>query len=302
MPASALIDAATLQSALAAAPRMSAAPSVKVFDCSFDLVNPQAGRQAFATAHVPGAQYLHLDEDLSGAKNGRNGRHPLPERQAFSHRMGERGVRPGVVVVAYDNAGGMYAARLWWMLRWIGHADAAVLDGGLAAWKAAGLPLEAGTAAQTSVPADAEVVAPHGHQGIETPVVDRHALLSNLSLAGSPAHRLVVDARSPDRFRGENETLDPVGGRIPGAVNRFFKDNLGPDGRFKTAAQLKQDWLSVIGDRAPSSLVMQCGSGVTACHNLLALEIAGLRGAALYPGSWSEWSAWAEAPVARGPA
>lgn len=295
-----------------------------VFDCSFDLVDPQAGRRAFEAGHLPGAGYISLDEDLSTTRNGRNGRHPLPEREVFAARMAARGIGPGISVVAYDHAGGMYAARFWWMLRWIGHAEVAVLDGGLAAWKAAGLPLESGAealqahqASREKRPASATTSASAASTGrsAEHPswtaathpsslatAVDREALLANLALAGQPSHRLVVDARSPDRFRGENETLDPVGGRIPGAVNRFFKDNLGPDGRFKPAAQLRQEWQAVTGGREPASLVMQCGSGVTACHNLLALELAGWRGAALYPGSWSEWSAWPGAPVATGPA
>ena len=294
-----------------------------VFDCSFDLVNPQAGRQAFEGGHLPGAGYISLDEDLSTTRNGRNGRHPLPERDAFAARMGALGIGPGVSVVAYDNAGGMYAARFWWMLRWIGHAEVAVLDGGLGAWRAAGLPLESGAealpahqASREERPASATTSAsaastgssaehPFGtadtHPASLATAVDRETLLANLALAGQPSHRLVVDARSPDRFRGENETLDPIGGRIPGAVNRFFKDNLGPDGRFKPVEQLRQEWQAVIGGREPASLVMQCGSGVTACHNLLALELAGLSGAALYPGSWSEWSAWPGAPVATGP-
>jgi thiosulfate/3-mercaptopyruvate sulfurtransferase len=310
-------DTPLIQAAELANLQASPAPAL-VFDCSFDLVNPQAGRQAFETGHLPGAGYISLDEDLSTTKNGRNGRHPLPERSAFAARMAARGIRPGVTVVAYDNAGGMYAARFWWMLRWIGHADVAVLDGGLGAWKAAGLPLESGAEASsaTQVSRDSRPATASSAKGAAASLnsaaavnptalataVDRETLLANLALDGQPTHRLVVDARSPDRFRGENETLDPVGGRIPGAVNRFFKDNLGPDGRFKPAEQLRQEWQAVIGGREPSSLVMQCGSGVTACHNLLALELAGLSGAALYPGSWSEWSAWPDAPVATGPA
>jgi thiosulfate/3-mercaptopyruvate sulfurtransferase len=294
-------DTPLIQAAELATLQASPAPAL-VFDCSFDLVNPQAGRQAFEGGHLPGAGYISLDEDLSTPKNGRNGRHPLPERDAFAARMAARGIAPGVMVVAYDNAGGMYAARFWWMLRWIGHAEVAVLDGGLAAWKAAGLPLESGAEASGASQAlQDERPAPAAKPALAlATAVDRETLLANLALAGQPTHRLVVDARSPDRFRGENETLDPIGGRIPGAVNRFFKDNLGPDGRFKPAEQLRQEWQAVTGGREPASLVMQCGSGVTACHNLLALELAGLRGAALYPGSWSEWSAWPGAPVASG--
>jgi thiosulfate/3-mercaptopyruvate sulfurtransferase len=281
-----LVQPAELDALVRAVPRR-----VAVLDCSFDLVNPAAGRRAHEAAHVPGARHVDLEADLSGAKTGRNGRHPLPERSDFAVRMRSFGLDDDTPVVAYDNAGGMYAARLWWMLRWAGHADVAVLDGGLAAWKAAGLEVAAGPAA----------VVPVGRFSLRpslTAAVDRQALLDNLR---HPA-RLVVDARAADRFRGENETLDPVGGRIPGAVNRFYRDNLGPDGRFKPASQLRADYEAVAAGRAPASLVMQCGSGVTACHNLLALEVAGLPGAALYPGSWSEWSAWPDAPIATGPA
>lgn len=285
MPTSPLISADDLQALL-----RSNSPPV-VLDCSFDLVDANAGRRAFEAGHVPGARYVHLEEDLSGPKTGRNGRHPLPERAVFAQRLRDFGIDDGTLVVACDGAGGMMAARLWWMLRWVGHAEAALLDGGLGAWKARGLPLETGPAAP----------CPPGRCSLRPPLastVDRDTLLANLQTPD----RLVVDARAPDRFRGENETLDPVGGRIPGAVNRFFKDNLQPDGRFKPAAQLRAEFEALTGDRDPASLVMQCGSGVTACHNLLALELAGLPGAALYAGSWSEWSAWPGAPVATGPA
>ena len=281
-----LIQAAELATLLRDAPARSV-----VFDCSFDLANPAAGREAFLAAHVPGAMYLHLDEDLSSPRSGRNGRHPLPARDAFAARLAQRGVGPDSQVVVYDRSGGMYAARAWWMLRWVGHADVALLDGGLAAWQAAGLALESGT----------PPVRAAGALVLRSPLtaqVDRDALLANLQ--GGP--QLVVDARAPDRFRGENETLDAVGGHIPGARNRLFRDNLAADGRFKPAAQLRQDYEAVLGSHASDRAVMSCGSGVTACHNLLAMEVAGLPGAALYPGSWSEWSAWPDAPIATGPA
>ena len=281
-----LLQVADLQALIHAVPRR-----VAVLDCSFDLFDPAAGRRAHETGHLPGARHVDLDRDLSGPKTGRNGRHPLPDRAAFAARMQTFGLDDDTPVVAYDNAGGMYAARLWWMLRWAGHGAVAVLDGGLAGWKAAG-----GELVTAATPAPSAGTFSQRPSLVAT--VDRDTLLDNLR---NPA-RLVVDARAADRFRGENETLDPVGGRIPGAVNRFYRDNLGADGRFKPAAQLRAEYQALTAGRAPGSLVMQCGSGVTACHNLLALESAGLQGAALYPGSWSEWSAWPDAPIATGPA
>lgn len=265
------------------------ADRVLLCDTSFDLADVQAGERAYAQAHLPGAVYLHLDRDLSSPRTGRNGRHPLPEREAFAQRMAALGANASTTVVAYDRSGGMYAARLWWMLRWLGHGDAAVLDGGLAAWQAAGGVLEAGPAAPR--PAAAFPLRPPLASAIDY-----------AGLRGALARSVVtvVDARAPDRFRGENETLDPVGGRIPGALNRCFRDNLDAEGRFKPATQLRDEWTAVIADREPSTLVQQCGSGVTACHNLLALHVAGLPGSALYPGSWSEWCAQPDAPVAVG--
>ena len=260
-----------------------------VVDCSFELTDPAAGRRAYGVGHIPGAVYVSLDDTLSSAKTGRNGRHPLPERAVFAQALAALGLNNTTQVVAYDNAGGMYAARLWWMLRWAGHAAVSVLDGGLAAWQADGGAL------QTTTP-------PPRQPGTFTL---RPSLVSTVGYAElldniASRERLVIDARAPDRFRGENETLDPVGGRIPGAVNRLFRNNLGPDGRFKPADVLRAEFQALIGDRPVATLVNQCGSGVAACHNLLAMEVAGLSGAALYPGSWSEWCAQPGAPVATG--
>jgi thiosulfate/3-mercaptopyruvate sulfurtransferase len=250
-----------------------------VLDCRHDLANPDAGRNAYATGHIPNAQFVHLDTDLSGSKIGPHGefrgRHPLPARDAFIETLRRLGVNHTSQVIAYDAHGGMFAARLWWMLRWVGHQAVAVLDGGLPAWTAQGGALSTEQVKKLRGTIDA---APS-----LMPTVDAAAIVANLS---TPS-RIVVDARSPDRYRGENETLDPVGGHIPGAKNRFFKDNLQTDGRFKPAEQLESEWHSIIV--TPEKSIMQCGSGVTACHNLLALEVAGLQGAALYPGSWSEW-------------
>jgi thiosulfate/3-mercaptopyruvate sulfurtransferase len=279
-----LISAADLQQRLA-----DPAARVRVIDCSFDLTKPDAGRAAHEAGHLPGAVYLHLDEALSGPKTGLNGRHPLPERADFVRTVAALGVDDDTLVVAYDNAGGMYAARLWWMLRWTGHARAVVLDGGLAAWKAAGLPLETGTAPPPAA-------GGYSLRDSLTSTVDHAGVKANLDTR----ERLVLDARAPDRFRGENETLDPVGGHIPGARNRLFRDNLAADGRFKPAAALKAEFEQVLGGWPPSAVINQCGSGVTACHNLLAMEVAGLHGAALYPGSWSEWCAQPGAPIAIG--
>ena len=261
-----------------------------VVDCSFDLTNPAAGRDSYQQGHIPGAHYLHLDNELSGPKTGRNGRHPLPDAELFTARLRALGVNDDTLVVAYDGQGSMYAARLWWMMRWIGHAAVAVLDGGRNAWVAAGLPLEHGATP------DPETAGTLTRRPSLVKTVDAEALVANLSQPSL----LVVDARAADRFRGENETLDPVGGHIPGAANRFFKDNLTADGYFRPADQLRADFGQVFAGKAPAETVMQCGSGVTACHNLLALEAAGLPGAALYPGSWSEWCADPKRPVATG--
>jgi len=265
-------------------------PDWVILDCRHDLTNPAFGRDAYAEGHLPHAQFAHLDEDLAGTKLDRQGvfrgRHPLPEQDIFIDTLCRWGINDDTQVVAYDAHGGMFAARLWWMLRWVGHEAVAVLDGGLPAWIAHGGALSA--TAETR---------PRGTLSMHPPLVatvDADDVLRNLQ----HGRHEVVDARAPDRFRGENETLDPVGGHIPRAKNRFFKDNLQADGRFKPGAQLHREFAALIAQ--PSQAIMQCGSGVTACHNLLALETAGLPGAALYPGSWSEWCADPARPVAQG--
>ena len=273
---------------LVTADDLAAHPEWRVFDCRHDLRNTEYGRTAYARGHIPGALFLHLDDDLSGAKDGRNGRHPLPDVADFARRMSACGVDETTQVVAYDNEGGIFASRLWWMLRWLGHDKAAVLDGGLAGWKRSKRALEEST----------PVVAPRVFTPRPQPLaVDIGQVQAGL---GSP-HMLVLDARSPERFRGENETLDPVGGHIPGAVNRFYFDNLDDDGCFfKPVAELRSEFAALLAGRPASAVVQQCGSGVTACHNLLAMELVGFSGSKLYPGSWSEWCADPVRPVANG--
>ena len=261
-------------------------PDWRIIDCRHDLAKPDAGFLAYNEAHIPGALFLHLDQDLSGTKTGSNGRHPLPEAEDLAAVLGRCGISNDTQVIAYDDAGGMFAARLWWLLRWLGHSRVAVLDGGLAAWLDSGQTLA--DQIEQSVPCEFTY-------RIDQPTIDSDSLLQLLQ---QDSH-LVVDARAPGRFRGENEILDPVGGHIPGAVNRFFKDNLDPSGRFKPAAQLRAEFNALLQGRDCANIVNQCGSGVTACHNLLAMEIAGFCGARLYPGSWSEWCSDSSRPVAR---
>ncbi|MEW6703686.1 MAG: sulfurtransferase [Pseudomonadota bacterium] len=266
-------------------------PVPVLLDCRFDLSDPAAGEQAHAAGHLPGAQYLHLDHDLAGDKHGPDGRfrgrHPLPPRERFAALAGALGITPATQVVVYDAQGGMFAARAWWMLRWIGHRSVALLDGGVQAWQAAGGALV------TGVPARNAAAAPYPIALQGMPTLEVGELLQRL---GSVT---VIDARAPERYRGEVEPLDRVAGHIPGALNRFLQHNLQPDGRFKSAAALREEFAPLLAGADPSRVVHQCGSGVSACVNLLAMEHAGLGGSALYPGSWSEWSSDPARPVAR---
>jgi len=272
-----------------------AKPGCLVFDVRHDLADHEAGRRAYEAGHVPGALYLDPETRLSGPRTGRNGRHPLPERTEFAALMRSQGLTARTQVVVYDAGNGMFAARLWWMLRWLGHESVAVLDGGWAAWLAAGGEAETGW----RDPALSEAQAIQGtvlSGKPSMPQVDARAVLANLD----ERRFTVLDARAADRFSGAAETLDPVGGLSPGALNRPFQDNIGPDGRFKPPARLREEFEALLGDRLDHGVVHQCGSGITACHNLLAMELAGLRGSALYPGSWSEWCSEPTRPVAQG--
>lgn len=274
-----LVDAATLTAHLGD-------PAWVVVDVRHQLSDTGYGERSYAESHIPGAVFLHCDRDLSGAMTGLNGRHPLPTIETLAQRLGEIGIDGTTQVVVYDDAQGMIAGRLWWLLRWLGHDRVALLDGGWQAW----------LAADGKVTAELPALRPKKFVvGNGLPPVAVADVLAHLA---SPQMRL-VDARSPDRYRGENETMDPVGGHIPSAVNRFFRDNLQADGRYKPAAELRAEWLVVLAGAGPETVVHQCGSGVSACHNMLAMEIAGLGGSRLYAGSWSEWCADPARPVAR---
>jgi len=262
---------------------------VLLLDCSHDLFDAQAGQRAYTQGHLPGASFVSMDGSMSGAKTGQNGRHPLPERSKVVELMRGLGADDDTQIVAYDSSQGTHASRLWWTLRWLGHPAVAVLDGGIQAWQAAGGEV-------TQALPQAGAAGAFSDRGPAMCSVSFEEVLSNVQ----SAQRLVVDARAADRFRGENETLDPVGGHIPGAVNRFYRLNLKEDGTFKDASALANEFAAQFGSRRASDLIMQCGSGVSACHNLLALEVAGLGSAPLYVGSWSEWCSRSGAPIATG--
>lgn len=277
-----LISAQELDSALKNTPR-----KILLCDCSYDLSQPHRGAELYREAHLAGAVYLDLHADLAGMRTEKSGRHPLPEKEMFVRRLAELGVDDDTWAIAYDNANGMFAARLWWMLGWVGHTRRSVLDGTMANWQQAGLRVAAISAQPT---AQGNItLRPSLHKTVEYQEVRQDL---------GAGHWQLVDARNAERFRGENETMDPKAGHIPGAKNRFFTANLTEEGFFKPAAQLKDEWLELLAGHPLDRVVNQCGSGVTACHNLLALEVAGLSGARLYPGSWSEWCQYPDAPVA----
>jgi thiosulfate/3-mercaptopyruvate sulfurtransferase len=263
-------------------------PSFVVVDVRHDLAKPERwGEEQYAAGHLPGARFAHIDRDLSAPKTGRNGRHPLPSPADAAALFGRLGIAPATQVVAYDQGSGMFASRLWWMLRWLGHDAVAVLDGGFERWTREGRPV----ASEVPAPSQAAFAA-----GRPSPTASATEI--GEALAGGAL--VLVDARVPERYRGDVEPLDPIAGHIPGARNRPYLQNVNPDATFKPAVALRREFAALLRDTPPERVVHYCGSGVTGCHNVLAMEIAGLRGTRLYPGSWSEWCSDPSRPVATG--
>jgi thiosulfate/3-mercaptopyruvate sulfurtransferase len=281
MPWTTLIDAAALAAHLTD-------PLIAIVDCRYDLSDDMWGAREYARQHIPGAVFANIDDDLSGPKTGFNGRHPLPDPAILRRTLGRLGIAPGVQVVAYDQDAGMYASRLWWLLRWLGHDAVAVLDGGFANWLSEGRPTRSGV----------ETPAPHTFSG--TPRAGWIADADEVRQAIGNHERVIVDARAPERYRGEVEPVDKVAGRISGAVNYFYRWNIGEDGTFRPSADLRERLQESIGKVPPERVIAYCGSGVTACQVLLAFEHAGLHGPRLYPGSWSEWLSDPTRPIERG--
>lgn len=265
-------------------------PSWTMFDCRFSLADPAAGERAYRQGHIPAAHYAHLERDLSAPVSAGTGRHPLPEREALCAKLSAWGVRDNGQVVAYDDAGGVFAARMWWLLRWLGHERTAVLDGGWRRWLEEKRPIATNEAQRQPT---VFAIRPSSMTWMTSEEVQ--AALARRAVR-------LVDARAPERFRGEVEPIDLVAGHVPGALNHPFQDNLAPDGRFLPADELRRRFARRLGQVRPGQVVHMCGSGVTACHNLLAMEEAGLTGSRLYAGSWSEWIRDAKRPVATGPA
>ena len=263
--------------------------SFAIVDCRFRLDDPGWGEREYEAAHIPGAVYAHLDRDLSSTPTGTNGRHPLPDPSELRRRLGTFGIAPGVQVVAYDQDTGAFASRLWWLLRWVGHRAVAVLDGGLAKWTAEGRPTRGGIERRKQSDFRGER--------------NRDMIVDAATVTQVTKRRdwRLLDARAPERYRGEVEPIDKKAGHIPTAVNHPFQTNLTAGGTFRSPSELRGQFEASLGSVPPPQIIAYCGSGVTACHNLLAMEHAGLHGAKLYPGSWSEWSADASNPTATGP-
>jgi thiosulfate/3-mercaptopyruvate sulfurtransferase len=291
-----LVAFTTLISAAELCDRL-AEPDFRIIDCRFDLGNPEAGRRAYLQGHIPGAVYADLNRDLSSPVSATSGRHPLPSPADFAATLQRWAVGRTTQVIAYDDSAGAYAARAWWLLRWMGHGGVAVLDGGIKSWLGIGGRLQAGEAEQSPAAAG----APEGDYA-KAPRVKASAVIDAAGVAArlqDPGF-VLIDARAPERFSGSVEPIDSVAGHVAGAVNHPFSANLGADGRFLPAPELQRQWVKRLGGKKPEKAAVMCGSGVTACHNLLSLEVAGLPGAKLYAGSWSEWIRDPLRPIARG--
>lgn len=265
-------------------------PAWVLFDCRATLADPEAGPKAYATSHIPGARHIHLERELSGPVTPDTGRHPLPDPRNLAETLGRAGVDADAQIVAYDDTQGAYAARLWWLARWLGHTRVAVLNGGWQQWLKEERPITA------ALPASRPRTFPFrdAAQCMQLNVTDV------LELVRGRKHGLLLDARGPARFRGDEEAVDPVAGHVPGAINMPYAGNIAEDGRFKSPAELRRRFEQASSGLRPDQFICMCGSGVTACHNLLAMEAAGLKGARLYAGSWSEWIRDPTRPVARG--
>ncbi len=265
-------------------------PNWVIFDCRHDLMDHTKGALFYQTGHLPGAYFAPVETALSGPKTGTNGRHPLPTPEAFAAFLAAHGVAAASTVVAYDDCGGLFAARLWWMARWIGLKSVALLDGGIPRW----------TAESRSITATVKIPQP----AVLSPQANPDWVWNAKTVLGhlSDPTCVILDARAADRFRGDVEPIDPVAGHIPGALNRFYKNNLQADLTFRPADDLKKEFSALLNHRSPTNVVHQCGSGITACANIFAMEYAGLPGSKLYTGSWSEWIADPTRPIARGAA
>jgi thiosulfate/3-mercaptopyruvate sulfurtransferase len=299
-----LVDIAELGRLLQQRPRQ-----VVLLDCRFDLSKPDAGRKSYADGHIPGARYVDLNENLAAPTTAQSGRHPLPAAGPLLAFFTSLGVVAASQVVAYDDANGAFAARTWWLLRWSGHSKVAVLDGGYRAWITAGGQIEAGddTPSGPAIPTGARTgdlssLSTANPEPSEASPKAQAVTAADVVVALKDPRRVLVDARAPERFAGDVEPIDPVAGHIPGAVNHPFSRNLDAENRFLPPDELRRRWLESLHGRNPHDAILMCGSGVTACHNALAMEIAGLSGAKLYAGSWSEWIRDPERPVARGTA